>query len=192
MSSANRGQDSQMSLVVKNLPANTGDVRDMGSIPGLGRSPGGGYGNPLQYSCLENPMDWGAWQATVHGSQRVRHDWSDLACMHAQRKLTAQGRQWSVQLWLLNLPSQPLWFAIPVFLLSFLALKLVFLVALLPKLFFLRLANSPSPDLVFILFLVTGSCIANCPYFSCLGYRPSAYISLSLNGCNSLTLLEIE
>ena len=126
------------------------------------------------------------------GSQRVRHDWSDLACMHAQRKLTAQGRQWSVQLWLLNLPSQPLWFAIPVFLLSFLALKLVFLVALLPKLFFLRLANSPSPDLVFILFLVTGSCIANCPYFSCLGYRPSAYISLSLNGCNSLTLLEIE
>ena len=57
MSSVNRGQDSQMSLVVKNLPANTGDVRDMGSIPGLGQSPGGGYGNPLQYSCLENPMD---------------------------------------------------------------------------------------------------------------------------------------
>ena len=51
---------------VKNLPANAGDRRDMGSIPGLGRSPGGGYGNPLQNSCLENPKDRGAWQATVH------------------------------------------------------------------------------------------------------------------------------
>ena len=50
--------------VVKNLPANAGDV---GSIPGSGRSPGEGNGNPLQYSCLENPMDRGAWQATVHG-----------------------------------------------------------------------------------------------------------------------------
>ena len=51
--------------MVKNLPANAGDIRDPGSIPGLGRSPGGGHGNPLQYSCLENPMDRGAWQATV-------------------------------------------------------------------------------------------------------------------------------
>ena len=49
--------------MVKNPPANSGDIRDVGSIPGLGRSPGGGYGNPLQYSCLENPMDRGAWQA---------------------------------------------------------------------------------------------------------------------------------
>ena len=55
-----------MTLVVKNLPANAGDIRDAVSIPGLGRSPGGNYGNPLQYSCLENPMDGGAWQATVH------------------------------------------------------------------------------------------------------------------------------
>ena len=47
---------------------------DLGSIPGSGRSPGEGNGNPLQYSCLENPMDGGAWWATVHGSQRVRHD----------------------------------------------------------------------------------------------------------------------
>jgi len=47
--------------VVKNLPASAGDIRDAGSIPGLGRSPGGGHGNPLQYSCLENPMDGGAW-----------------------------------------------------------------------------------------------------------------------------------
>ena len=59
--------------MVKNLPATAGDVRDVGSIPGLGRSPGGGHVNPLQYSCLENPMDRGAWQATSIGSQRVGH-----------------------------------------------------------------------------------------------------------------------
>ena len=52
--------------VVKKLPANAGDVRDMGSVPGSGRSPGEGYGNPLQDSCPENPMDRGAWQAIVH------------------------------------------------------------------------------------------------------------------------------
>ena len=55
-----------MALVVKNPPANAGDVRDRGSIPGLERSPGGANGNPLQYSCLENPMDRGDWQTTVH------------------------------------------------------------------------------------------------------------------------------
>ena len=54
-------------LVVKNLPANVGDIRDVGWIPGLGISPGGGHGNPLQYYCLENPMDRGAWRAIVHG-----------------------------------------------------------------------------------------------------------------------------
>ena len=53
-------------LVVKNLPANAEDIRDMGLIPCLGRSPGGGHSSPLQYSWLENPMDRGAWQATVH------------------------------------------------------------------------------------------------------------------------------
>ena len=58
---------SQVALVVKNLPASAEDSRDMGSIPGSGRSPGGGHGNPLQYSYLENPMDRGAWLATVHG-----------------------------------------------------------------------------------------------------------------------------
>ena len=52
--------------VVKNLPANVGDERDVGSIPGSGRSPEEGNGNPLQYSCLENPMDRGAWWVTVH------------------------------------------------------------------------------------------------------------------------------
>ena len=53
--------------MINNLPDNAGDIRDAGSIPGLGRSPGEGNGSPLQYSCLENPMDRGAWQATVHG-----------------------------------------------------------------------------------------------------------------------------
>ena len=52
--------------MVKNPPENAGDIRDLGSIPGLGRSPGGGHGNPLQYACLENPMDRGAWESTVH------------------------------------------------------------------------------------------------------------------------------
>ena len=50
------------------------DAGDMGSVPGSGRSTGGGHSNPLQYSCLENPMDRGAWQATVHRLQRVGHD----------------------------------------------------------------------------------------------------------------------
>ena len=54
-------------LVVKNMPVNAGSVREVGSIPGLASSPGEGYGNPLQYTCLENSMDRGAWQFTVHG-----------------------------------------------------------------------------------------------------------------------------
>ena len=53
--------------MVKNLPANAGDVKNVGSVPGSERSPGEGNGNLLQYSCLENPMDRGGWQATVHG-----------------------------------------------------------------------------------------------------------------------------
>ena len=56
---------SHVVLVVKNPPANAGDIRDARLIPGSGRSPGEGYGNPLQYSCLENPMDGGAWRARV-------------------------------------------------------------------------------------------------------------------------------
>ena len=52
--------------MVKNVPANAGDIRDVGSIPGLGRSPGEGHDNPLQYSCLANPMDRGAWLATLY------------------------------------------------------------------------------------------------------------------------------
>ena len=61
-----------MALVVSNQPANAADIGDVGLILGLGRSPGGGHGNPLQYSCLENPMDRGAWRATVH---RVAKSW---------------------------------------------------------------------------------------------------------------------
>ena len=72
---------SQAALVVKNPPANAGDIRDMGSIPGLGRSPGGEHGNPLQYSCLENPMRSGAWQTTVHG---VTKGWTLLKRQHAR------------------------------------------------------------------------------------------------------------
>ena len=63
---------SQVVLVVKNPPADAGDVGDAGLIPGSGRSSGGECGNPLQYSCLENPMDRGAWQATVHGVAKSR------------------------------------------------------------------------------------------------------------------------
>ena len=65
---------SRVALVVKNPPSNAGDVRDMGSIPGSGRSTGGGDGNPLLYSYLDNPIDRGAWRATVIESQRVGHD----------------------------------------------------------------------------------------------------------------------
>ena len=61
--------------MVKKPPASAGDVRDVGSIPGLGRSPGGGHGNPLQYPCLENPVDRGAWWAAVYG---VAQSWTRL------------------------------------------------------------------------------------------------------------------
>ena len=66
---------SQVALAVKNLPAKSGDTRDAGSIPASGRSPGEGHGNPLQYSCLENPMDRGAWRVLVH---RVEKRWTRL------------------------------------------------------------------------------------------------------------------
>ena len=71
-----------MMLVVKNPPANAGDIRYLGSIPGLGRSPGGGHGNPLQYSCLENPMDRGAYRVTIHG---VRESDTTEVTQHAHR-----------------------------------------------------------------------------------------------------------
>ena len=71
-----QGSPSQVVLVVKrNLSANAGGIRDMGLIPRLGRSPGRGHGNPLQYFCLENPMDRGAWQATVHRVAKSLTQW---------------------------------------------------------------------------------------------------------------------
>ena len=73
------GEVFQVALVVKNPPADAGDRRDEGSIPGSGRSPGGGRGNPFQYSCLENPMDKGAWWARVH---KVTNSWTRLKRQH--------------------------------------------------------------------------------------------------------------
>ena len=81
-----------MAQVVKNVTANVGDVRDTSSIPGLGRSPGGGHDNPLQYSCLENPMHR-AWWATVHGVTKspIR---SRLARIHGDMQaFNRKGRQ---------------------------------------------------------------------------------------------------
>ena len=72
----------QVALVEKNPPANAGDARDMGSVPGLGRSPGEGNGNPPQYSCLENPMDAGAWKATVHGVAKSQTRMNDFTSLH--------------------------------------------------------------------------------------------------------------
>ena len=60
--------------MVKNLPANANDAGDVGSVPGWGKSPGEGHGNPLQYSYLENSMDRGTWRAEVHGGHKVGHD----------------------------------------------------------------------------------------------------------------------
>ena len=69
--------------MVKNPPANAGNIREVASIPGLGRSPGGGHGNVLQYSCLENAMDRGACRATV---DKVAKSWTQLKCLSKQRK----------------------------------------------------------------------------------------------------------
>ena len=91
----------------------------------LGLFPGGGNGNPLQYSCLENPMDRGAWWATVHKSQRVGHDWSDLVCMYTQGA-TEKGNCWKIlqnvslfldcpgcNLWWANTSNQLTYFLLP-------------------------------------------------------------------------------
>ena len=71
--------------MVKNQPASAGDIKDEGSIPGPGRSPGGGNGTPLQYSCLENPMDKGAWMVTVHGiSESDTTEATEYTCNNTQ------------------------------------------------------------------------------------------------------------
>ena len=77
------GGSSQAVLRVKNLPAIARDIRNLSSIAGWGRSPGRGYGNPLQSSFLENPMDRGSWWAKSIRSQRIGHEWSDWALTHA-------------------------------------------------------------------------------------------------------------
>ena len=80
--------------VVKNPPANTGDARDMGLIPGSGRSPGGGNGNPIQYTCLENPMDRGAWWGAAYGVAKSQ-TWLSTIITHGSRRRM-----------LLNIPKQ--------------------------------------------------------------------------------------
>ena len=99
-------QASQVALMVKNLPANAGDLRDAGSIPGSRRCPGGGHGHPLQYSCLGNPMDRGAWQATVHGVAKSPTRLSTLSICDRGGKIyneerttssiTSVGKNWTV------------------------------------------------------------------------------------------------
>ena len=84
---------SWVALVVKNPPASAGDIRDIGSIPGSGRSPRGGYGNPIQYSCLENPMDRGVWRAAV---QRVAKSWTWLKRLSTQADRWFGKGQWGV------------------------------------------------------------------------------------------------
>ena len=79
------------SSVVKNVPGNAGDAGDTGLIPELERSPEGGNGNPLQYSCLENSMDRGAWWTTVHGSPRVRHSQAHMLYLYKEQKIIKHG-----------------------------------------------------------------------------------------------------
>ena len=72
--------------MVKNPPANAGDVKDVGSVSGSGIFPGGWHGYPLQYSCLENPMDRGAWQATVHRVAKSRTLLKQLSIAHTSKE----------------------------------------------------------------------------------------------------------
>ena len=109
-----------MALVVRNLPANAGDIRDSGSIPGSGRSPGEGNGNPLQYSCLGNPRteEPGGLQST--GLQRVGRDWSNLACtvslMIQNVKNLPAMLETQVLPWASKIPWRREWISTPVFL----------------------------------------------------------------------------
>ena len=81
--------------MVKNPPANAGDVKDMDSIPGSGRSPGEGNGSPPQYSCLENPVDRGAWSATVHGvaKSQTRLKQLNTQSSHSKKLLVTIGHK---------------------------------------------------------------------------------------------------
>ena len=96
MSSTHKIWASQMTLVVKNLPSNARNIRDVGLIPGLGRSTGGGHSNPLQYYCLENCMDKGAWQATVHrvAQNPDMTEASKHACKHTHMIFFRYVKKW--------------------------------------------------------------------------------------------------
>ena len=83
---------SQVALVVKNLPSNAGDIKRHGLMPGLGRFSGEENGNPLQHSCLENPMDRGAWWAAVHG---VTQSWTRLKWLSTRAQL--EGHRWRLR-----------------------------------------------------------------------------------------------
>ena len=82
-----------MAPVVKSLPASTGGLRDKGLFPGFRRSPGGGHGNPLQYSYLENPMNRGALRATVHWVAKSRTQLSDLARVLGEKTRASPDRK---------------------------------------------------------------------------------------------------
>ena len=96
---------SQVALVVKNLPANAGNKRDAGLIPGLGRSLGEGNGTPLQYSCLENPMDRGVWWATVHGitKSQTRLKWLSTCMGHWNNRLVPNRKRRTSRLYIVTL-----------------------------------------------------------------------------------------
>ena len=96
---------SQVALIMKNLPANAGDTRDEGSIPGSGRSPGEGNGNPLPYSCLRNPMDKGARQTTAHGVAESDMAKQQQGSHKASRAYGFVKRRQLVQLNLTSLPT---------------------------------------------------------------------------------------
>ena len=102
---------SQVALVVKNPPANEGDIRDSVSIPELRRSPGGGCSNPLQYSCLENPHGQNSLSSySPRGSQRVRHDWSNW--VHRKKPKSLLGFPIALPFWFSTIvyPSLNPWF----------------------------------------------------------------------------------
>ena len=113
----NKTKDFPGGSVVKNLPANAGDAKDMGSVPGLERSPGGGHGNPLQYSCQENPMDRGDWQTTV---QEVAKSWTWLKWL-SMHTIKQNGQnidnywQWVVCIWEFTKLFSLLWDIVEVF-----------------------------------------------------------------------------
>jgi len=95
-----------VALVVKNPPASVGHITDTGSIPGSGRCLGGGHSNPLQYSCLENLMDREPGGLQSIGSQRVRHNWNDLAHMPVEEIIGMDGRWMRYTLCITGLPKK--------------------------------------------------------------------------------------